>query len=75
MDVQLEKETIIKRWESVNDESLIKAFKNLLDYALKKEETGELLNESLDKGLAQSYKDETKTHENVMHDIREKYKA
>lgn len=38
MDIQLEKAAIIKRLAQVNDESLIKAFKNLLDYALREDE-------------------------------------
>jgi len=74
MDVQFEKAIIIKRLEEINDESLIKTFKNLLDYALKKEQSDELLDASLNRGLSQSLEGETRTHENVMKDVREKYK-
>ncbi len=38
MDIQTEKEVIIKQFRQLNDESLIQAIKNLLEYALKKEQ-------------------------------------
>lgn len=75
MDIQLEKEAIIKRLEKVNDESLISTLKNLLDYALNREEADELLEASIDKGLAQSKKGESRPHREVMAEMREKYKA
>ena len=34
MDIQLEKAAIIKRFQQVNDESLVQALKSLLDYAM-----------------------------------------
>jgi hypothetical protein len=37
MDIQTEKANIIKRFKKINDENLIYAIKNMLDYALKKE--------------------------------------
>lgn len=37
MNIQAEKSIIIDLFKQVNDESLIRAIKNLLDYALKKE--------------------------------------
>jgi succinate dehydrogenase/fumarate reductase-like Fe-S protein len=37
MNIQAEKEIIIEKFKLVNDENLIYAIKNLLDYALKKE--------------------------------------
>ncbi len=74
MDIQLTKADIIKRFQDVNDESLILAFKNLLDYALSKEETDQLLKASIERGLAQSAKGEVKPHEVVMAGLRQKYK-
>ena len=38
MDIQAEKAIIIEQFKQVNDETLIQAFKNLLAYALKKEQ-------------------------------------
>lgn len=40
MDIQTQKEVIIKQFKQLNDESLIQAIKNLLEYALKKEQEG-----------------------------------
>ena len=74
MDIQLTKADIIKRFQHVNDESLILAFKNLLDYALNKEETDKQLKTSIEKGLAQSAKGGEKPHEEVMTGLRQKYK-
>ena len=74
MDIQLTKADIIKRFQNVNDESLILAFKNLLDYALNKEETDKQLKSSIERGLTQSAKGEGKSHEEVMAGLRQKYK-
>jgi predicted transcriptional regulator len=74
MDIQIEKAAIIKRFEKVKDESLVKAFKNLLDYALSKDKIDEMLNASIDRGLAQSAKGETRPHKEVMAELREQYK-
>ena len=74
MDIQLEKAAIIKRFERVNDESLVKAFKNLLDYALNKDKTDEMLNASIERGLAQSAKGSTRPHKEVMAELRQQYK-
>lgn len=37
MNIKAEKETIIRQFEQIEDEHLIRAIKNMLDYALKKE--------------------------------------
>jgi hypothetical protein len=37
MDIQTQKEVIIEQFKLLNDENLIQAIKNLLEYALKKE--------------------------------------
>lgn len=75
MDVQLEKAAIIERLQKVNDESLISAFKNLLDFALNRSETDELIEASINRGLAQSVKGESRPHNEVMAEMREKYSA
>ena len=38
MNIQAQKAIIIEQFKQVNDENLINAIKNLLDYALKKEQ-------------------------------------
>jgi len=38
MNIQTEKAIIIEQFKQVNDVNLIKAIKNMLDYALKKEQ-------------------------------------
>ena len=38
MDIQKQKEVIIEQFKLLNDENLIQAIKNLLEYALKKEQ-------------------------------------
>ncbi len=42
MDIQARKEIIIEHFRQINDINLIKAFENLLDYALKKEKEKEI---------------------------------
>lgn len=74
MDIQLEKASIIKRIKNVNNESLIKTFKNLLDYA-QEQEKDELLEISIDRGLSQSLKGDSRPHKEVMDEVREKYKV
>lgn len=73
MDIQIEKAALIERIQKINDSSLIHAFNNLLDYALKREENDELLEASIDKALAESEKGEGRAHELVMQEAREKY--
>jgi|GEM_PF-2922202 len=74
MDVQAQKQNIITRLESVTDESLIMTVKNLLDYALGKEEEDEMLEQSLQRGIQQSREGKVTPHEEVMSEIRAKYK-
>lgn len=38
MNIKAEKETIIRQFEQIEDEHLIRAIKNMLDYALKREQ-------------------------------------
>lgn len=72
MDVNLEKDIIIKRLKGVTDESLIMTVKNLLDYALGKHD--ELLEESINRGIKQSKSGKVHPHKEVMTEIRAKYK-
>ena len=74
MDVQVEKQNIITRLESVTDESLIMTVKNLLDYALGKAEEDELLEQSLARGIQQSKEGKVTPHKEVMAEMRAKYK-
>ena len=73
MDVHLEKQNIINRLESVTDESLILTVKNLLDFALGKDEEDELLEQSMARGIQQSKDGKVTPHEEVMAEMRAKY--
>lgn len=55
---------------------LIRAVKNLLDFGISKQAFGdEALEASLDRGLKQSELGEVTPHEDVMKEIRARYKA
>ena len=75
MDIAQEKAEIIKQVEKVNDASLIQAIKSLLDFGLSRQEKDEALEASIDRGLNQSKKGETRLHNEVMTEIRARYKA
>ena len=76
MDISSEKAEIIKRFEQIHDLSLIGAIKNLLDFGLSKQaKDDEALEASIETGLSQSTKREVRRHEEVMAEIRERYKA
>ena len=77
MDIQSEKANIIKRFEQVNDITLIKAIKNLLDHAFHKEaiEVDKALESSIDRGLKESAKGEGRSHKKVMTELRKKDKG
>lgn len=75
MDTIAEKAEVLKRFEKVYDPSLIRAIKNLLDFGLSKQETAEEAMEvSIDQGLKESMRGETRPHEEVMKEIRDRYK-
>jgi len=75
MDLTSEKAEIVKRFEQVNDASLIQAIKSLLDFAQgKTPENNEALESSINKGLNQSENGETRPHIKVMAEIRARYK-
>ena len=74
MDVSSEKAEVMKQVEQIHDISLIRAIKNLLDFGLARQEKDDALEASIDKGLDQSRRRETKPHDQVMREIREHYK-
>lgn len=73
MDIQLEKASIIKRFENITDELLIKEVKKLLDESCSNEEYDKQLEDSINKALVQSEKGEGKAHKLVMSEMRAKY--
>jgi hypothetical protein len=76
MDIGAEKAEVLKRFEKVYDLSLIRAVKNLLDFGLSKQkEEDEALEASIDRGLKESQRGEVMPHQQVMKEIRDRYKA
>ena len=73
MDISSEKEEIMRRFEQIHDISLIRAIKNLLDFGLSKQD--EALEASIDRSLNESKKGEVRPHEEVMAEIRSRFKA
>ena len=74
MNIVAEKEEVLKRFEKVYDPSLIRAIKNLLDFGLSKQKAeDEALEASIDRGLEESRRGETRPHEEVMKEIRSRY--
>ncbi|HLT73364.1 MAG TPA: hypothetical protein VKZ75_11965 [Cyclobacteriaceae bacterium] len=75
MDISSEKAEIMRRFEQIHDISLIQAIKNLLDFGLSRQAESDALEASIDNGLNQSKKGETRPHEDVIAEIRSRYKA
>lgn len=75
MDISSEKAEVMKRFEQVHDISLIRVIKNILDFGLSKQADDEVLDASIERGLNQSNKGEVRPHQQVMTEIRERYKA
>ena len=73
MDLQITKETLIKRIESVEDIALLNALTNMLDYGLKKQETEPAFLASLERSLGQSAQGEGKPHQEVIEGLHKKY--
>jgi hypothetical protein len=71
MNLESEKNALIKQVEQVNDIRLIRAVKSILDYGLNQEEG---LEASLQRALEQSEKGEGRPHAQVMKDLRQRYK-
>ena len=55
MDIQTQKDTIIEQFKQLKDENLIQAIKNLLEYALKKEQESNGIPESHHKLVIDSF--------------------
>ena len=78
MDIAMEKALIMQRFNEVNDESLIQAIKNLLDFGLSKQSAhkyDEELEASLKEAIEQSNKREVQPHKEVWAEIRKRYPA
>lgn len=76
MDIAQEKAEVLKDLEKVQDLSLIRAVKNLLDFGLSKQELhNEELELSINRALGESFRGEVKPHTQVMQEIRTRYKA
>jgi predicted transcriptional regulator len=76
MDISSEKAEIMRRFEQVYDASLIQAIKNLLDFGLSKQsERDEALEASIDRGLNESKNGKVRPHQEVMTEMRARYKA
>jgi hypothetical protein len=73
MDIQAEKAEVIKRFEEVTDISLIRAIKNLLDFGLKRVEDPQLT-ASIEQALRESAEKKVRAHEEVMDELRARYK-
>jgi predicted transcriptional regulator len=75
MDIASEKAEVLKRFDKVNDLSLIRAIKNMLDFGIGKQELeDEEMEASINRGLEQSLSGETRPHREVMDEFRTKYK-
>lgn len=76
MDISSEKAEIMRRFEQVQNASLIQVIKSFLDFGLSKQ-TGndEALEASIDRALKQSKKGEVRPNDQVMAEIRDRYKA
>jgi predicted transcriptional regulator len=66
----------LKRLDQVNDLSLVSAIRNLLDFGLSKQnlENNEMEN-SINRGLQQAERGELRPHEEVIAEIRDRYKS
>ena len=75
MDITTEKAEILKRLDQVNDLSLVSAVRNLLDFGLSKQnlENNEMEN-SINRGIQQAERGELRPHDEVIAEIRDRYK-
>ena len=74
MDLSSEKADIVRRLGQIHDASLITAIKSILDFGIiKQEESDATLEVSLRNGLVQSEQGETRSHEEVMADLRKRF--
>lgn len=74
MNIASEKADILERVEKVNDLALIRAIKNLLDFALTRQQENEALEQSIERGLNESRLGKVRPHNVAMKEFRDKYK-
>ena len=74
MSLETEKKAVIKKFELVDDIHLVRAIRNMLDYALNKSVQSDPLEVSIKKGLEQSDRGEGRPHKEVMAELRDRYK-
>jgi hypothetical protein len=66
MNIKAEKETIIRQFEQIEDEHLIRAIKNMLDYALKKENESFEISEAQQKMVIDRFEKVRKAPERLL---------
>jgi predicted transcriptional regulator len=71
MNIETEKKEIVQQLERVNDIRLLKAIRNLIEFGLNKDID---LEKSIDRGLQQSEKGEGREHQEVMKELRTRFK-
>jgi predicted transcriptional regulator len=75
MDITTEKAEILKRLDQVNDLSLVSAVRNLLDFGLSKQALeNEVMENSINRGIQQAERGELRPHDEVIAEIRDRYK-
>jgi len=75
MNIAAEKAEVIKSFEKVNDLPLVRAVKNLLDFAqTNQQKIDQALENSIDQGLKESLNSELEPHDVVMKGFRDQYK-
>ena len=76
MNIATEKAEVLRIFEKVNDPSLIRAVKNLLDFGLSKQEADDVdFEASIDQGLKESLNGNVMPHDQVMREIRARYQS
>ena len=75
MNIAAEKAEVIKSFEKVNDLSLVRAVKNLLDFAqTNQQKIDQALENSIDQGLKESLNSKLEPHDVLMKGFRGQYK-
>ena len=75
MNIVAEKAEVIKSLEKVNDLSLVRAIKNLLDFAqTNQQKIDQALENSIDQGLKESLNSKLEPHDVLMKGFRGQYK-
>lgn len=71
MDIKIEKEKLIKRFEQVENEEIIQAVKDLLDFNA--DNSNSALESALDNALKQSKTRKVRPHHEVITEIRNRF--